>query len=102
MRQGATIGSPDRIRPALRSESERQLWQGVGEAWTSLGTLISGMAVWGGLGWLADHLAGTFPIFFVIGTLVGNFGGVYLIYAKSMREVEQHPLTRRVVRRDAS
>ncbi len=101
MRQGAAVGSPDRIRPALRQETERQLWQGVGEAWTALGTLISGIAVWGGVGWGIDQLAGTRPIFFVIGALGGNFAGIYLIYVKSFRDVPPHPLARGV-KRDAT
>lgn len=94
MRQGARIGSPDRIRPALRRETERRLWQGVGEAWTALATLISGIVVWGGIGWGIDRLAGTRPIFFVIGALVGNFAGIYLIYVKTYRDVPSGPLVR--------
>lgn len=99
VRQGATIGSPDRIRPALRTESEQQAWRGVGEAWTALGTLVSGIAVWGGVGWVVDRLAGTSPILFVIGVLLGNFAGVYLIYVKASRDVENDPLVRGVKRR---
>ena len=101
-RKGAQFmigGSPDRIRPALRTESERQAWRGVGEAWTSLSTLLSGIAVWGGAGWLVDRFAGTHPIFFVAGVLLGNFAGVYLIYVKASREVENDPLVRGVKRR---
>ena len=86
MRRDATTGSPDRIRPALRRETEAKLWSGVGEAWTALATLMSGIVVWGGVGWGIDRLAGTRPIFFVIGALVGNFAGIYLIYVKNFRD----------------
>lgn len=94
MRQGARIGSPDRIRPALRRQTERQLWNGVGEAWTALATLISGIVVWGGVGWGIDRLAGTRPIFFIIGALLGNFAGTYLIYVKNFRDVPTKPFAR--------
>jgi F0F1-type ATP synthase assembly protein I len=61
------------------------MWRGVGEAWAALTTLISGIAVWGGIGYGIDRLAGTRPVFFVIGALVGNFAAIYLIYVKQFR-----------------
>jgi ATP synthase protein I len=94
MRQGGTIGSPDRIRPALKREQaggkrpdSKQMWQGMGEAWTALSTLVSGIAVWGGIGYVIDRVAGTRPVLFVIGVLLGNFAGIYLIYVKYFKEV---------------
>jgi F0F1-type ATP synthase assembly protein I len=63
------------------------MWRGMGEAWTALSTLISGIAVWGGIGYLVDRWVGTRPVLFVIGVLVGNFAGIYLIYMKYFREV---------------
>lgn len=99
--RGATLASPDRIRPVLlraRGGSERQMWSGLGEAWAALSTLISGVLVWGGIGWLIDRFAGTRPIFFVIGAVVGHFGGIYLVYLKSVR-VADSP---KGVKRDAA
>jgi F0F1-type ATP synthase assembly protein I len=61
------------------------MWQGMGEAWNALSTLIAGIAVWGGIGYGIDRLVGTKPVLFVIGVLVGNFGGIYLLYVKYFR-----------------
>ena len=96
MAQGGTIGSPDRIRPALKRDQagdkrpdSGQMWQGMGEAWTALSTLIAGIVVWGGIGYGIDHLAGTSPVLTVIGTLVGNFAAIYLIYVKYFKETPE-------------
>lgn len=85
-----TTGSLDRIRPALRREranGSRSMWKDMGEAWNALSTLIAGVAVWGGIGYGIDHLAGTRPVLFVIGAVFGNFAGIYLVYMKYFREV---------------
>lgn len=88
---GGAHGAPDRIRPALRrarEAEERAMWQGLGDAWAALSTIISGVVVWALIGWGADRLFGTRPIFFVVGAIVGNFGGIYLVYRKELsREV---------------
>jgi ATP synthase protein I len=93
MTQGARPGSPDRIRPALKRAQagvsrpdSREMWKGMGEAWTALSTLISGIAVWGGIGYVIDRFAGTRPVLFVIGVIVGNFLGIYLVYLKYFRQ----------------
>jgi ATP synthase protein I len=62
------------------------MWRGMGEAWNALSTLIAGIAIWGGIGYGIDMLVGTKPVLFVIGVLVGNFGAIYLIYVKYMKE----------------
>jgi ATP synthase protein I len=58
----------------------------MGEAWTALSTLVTGIAVWGGVGYGLDRWLGTKPVLFVIGVLVGNFAAVYLIYMRSLRQ----------------
>ncbi|MGH2759336.1 MAG: AtpZ/AtpI family protein [Actinomycetota bacterium] len=60
------------------------MWQGLGDAWAALSTIISGVVVWGLIGYGADRLFGTRPIFFVLGAIIGNFGGVYLVYRKEL------------------
>jgi F0F1-type ATP synthase assembly protein I len=57
----------------------------MGDAWAAVSTLFSGIIVWGGIGWGIDYLAGTEPIGFVVGALVGNFAAIYLIYAKELK-----------------
>jgi F0F1-type ATP synthase assembly protein I len=55
----------------------------MGEAWSYLSTLFSGVVVWGAIGYGLDKWFGTRPVLFVIGALVGNFAGIYLIYIKA-------------------
>jgi ATP synthase protein I len=62
------------------------MWRGMGEAWNALGTIIGGIAIWGGVGYGIDRLVGTKPVFFVIGALVGNFASIYLLYVKYFRD----------------
>lgn len=50
-----------------------------GMGMTAVAYLISGMLVWGGIGWLVDHWVGTRGIFAGIGAVLGIGGGVYLI-----------------------
>ena len=51
----------------------------LGMGMTAISYLISGMLVWGGIGWLVDHWVGTRGIFAGIGSVLGIAGGVYLI-----------------------
>ena len=62
-----------------RSVDRRQMWAGVGSGWSHLSTLISGVAVYGAIGYGLDRLFGTWPILFMIGAmprtaLAGNTG----------------------------
>jgi F0F1-type ATP synthase assembly protein I len=57
-------------------------WAGVGTGWAISGTMIAGIAVWGGIGYLVDRLAGTPKIFTAIGVLLGAAGSIYLIYLR--------------------
>lgn len=65
------------------AESQASAWNGMGEAWTYLSTLFSGIAVWGAIGYGLDKWLGTDPVLFVIGALLGNFAGIYLIYIRA-------------------
>lgn len=75
------------MSPASRAQraagSQNSAWQGMGEAWTYLSTLFSGVAVWGAIGYGLDRWLGTDPVLFVIGALLGNFAGIYLIYLRA-------------------
>jgi ATP synthase protein I len=50
-----------------------------GMGMTAIAYLMSGMLVWGGIGWLVDDWVGTRGIFAGIGAVLGIGGGVYLI-----------------------
>ncbi|QBI21934.1 hypothetical protein ER308_05925 [Egibacter rhizosphaerae] len=47
------------------------------------GELLSGLLIWGGVGWLLDSWLGTGPWLFVIGALVGNGTGLWLMWWRS-------------------
>lgn len=61
-------------------------WSGYGTAWAVTGTLLAGLVAWGGIGYLVDRLAGTYPLFTAIGLIVGVAGGIYLVYLRWGRE----------------
>jgi F0F1-type ATP synthase assembly protein I len=51
---------------------------GANEGWTVVGYLISGIVVWGGIGWLLDEWLDT-RIALPAGLIVGMAGGIYLV-----------------------
>ena len=72
----ARPGSKDRDQAGQTGRGQEE-----NAGWTLLGYLISGMAVYGGLGWLIGrwtHL----PLLFPLGMLVGLVLGIVLIIYK--------------------
>ena len=59
-------------------QQERSPEWGMGTGWAVLGTLISGMVVWGGIGALLDWWLGT-KFCFPTGLVLGAAGGIYLV-----------------------
>jgi F0F1-type ATP synthase assembly protein I len=57
-------------------------WSGVGIGWSVTATMIAGILVWGGLGYLLDRLVGTTHVFVTIGVILGAGCGVYLVYLR--------------------
>jgi ATP synthase protein I len=51
-------------------------------AWSIVSYLLSGLAVWGGAGWLLDRWTGQESLFFPIGLLVGIAGALYIVYVR--------------------
>ena len=70
-----------------RSVDRRQMWAGVGSGWSHLSTLISGVAVYGAIGYGFDRLFGTWPILFMIGAVGGYAAAVYLVWIKSKQAI---------------
>lgn len=62
-------------------------WAGVGIGWAITATLIAGMLVWGGVGYVADRLVGVHRVFLAIGLVVGAAAGIYLVYLRYGRGV---------------
>lgn len=52
---------------------------GPNAGWAVLGTLMSGLVVWGGIGWLVDRWLDWGPWAMMIGLLVGSAASIYLI-----------------------
>jgi ATP synthase protein I len=50
-------------------------------AWSVPGYLLSGMLIWGGIGWLLDRWTG-WVVFTPVGLIVGVGLAVYLVYVK--------------------
>jgi F0F1-type ATP synthase assembly protein I len=70
---GALVASP----PERRDNDDA--WAGYGTAWSIIGTLLAGPAVWGAIGFGLDRLLGFHALFLSIGLVVGAVGGVYLV-----------------------
>jgi F0F1-type ATP synthase assembly protein I len=54
---------------------------GASQGWAVLGTLIAGIIVWGGIGWLIDLWLDT-SFVRAIGVIVGAAAAIYLIVVK--------------------
>ncbi len=52
-----------------------------GAVWSVLGTLLSGLLVWGGIGWLVDRWLGT-VLALPAGMILGMIASFYLIYKR--------------------
>ncbi len=54
---------------------------GLGDPWTIVAHLMSGMLLWGGAGWLLDRWLGT-SFLVLVGLLMGTALAIYLIYVR--------------------
>ena len=54
---------------------------GAETGWAVIGTMISGMAVWGGAGWLLDRWLDT-RVFLPVGIILGMAVAIYLVVAR--------------------
>jgi F0F1-type ATP synthase assembly protein I len=61
--------------------------------WNITGTMLSGIIVWGGVGYVLDRWLET-RIFTLVGTILGLTVAIYLIVVK-YGSVDQHPVGRR-------
>ena len=64
--------------------------------WGITGTMLSGIIVWGGVGWLLDRWLET-RVFILVGTMLGLTVAIYLIVVK-YGAVAQPPAERRPTR----
>ena len=61
-----------------------------GDPWHAFGYIVSGVGVYGVLGWLADRLLGT-TYLVAIGILLGAGFGIYLTYARFNKVLHSTP-----------
>jgi ATP synthase protein I len=57
-------------------------WSGMGVGFTIASTLLAGMLVWGGLGYLLDSLIWSGKVFTGLGIVLGAAGGGYIVYLR--------------------
>lgn len=57
-------------------------WSGVGVGWAITSTLVAGMLVLGGLGYLLDRAFGTDAALTAVGIVVGAAFGIYIVYLR--------------------
>jgi len=63
-------------------------WVCVSIGWAISSYLLSGVLVWGGIGYLLDWLIGTPHVFLAIGMIAGAGLGTYLVYVRYGKEDE--------------
>lgn len=76
--QGA--GERRRVRTDHRSSMS-----GLDNASVMGAELVVAIVVWTGIGWLLDRWLDTDPVLMIVGALIGNFAGLYLIWLRSGR-----------------
>ena len=57
-------------------------WSGMGIGFSIASTILGGMLVWGGLGYLLDRLIWSEMIFTALGFILGAAGGGYIVYLR--------------------
>jgi F0F1-type ATP synthase assembly protein I len=70
-------------RPASGSVPRTPRYADRGDGWTLAMELLTATFMWGGVGWLADRWLDTAPVLMVLGFVLGNALGVYLIWVRS-------------------
>ena len=79
----STTDDASRAPSLRRSFQSKALWTGVDHG-SIMGTeLMAAILMWTGIGWLADRWLGTGPWLLVLGGLLGNAAGLYLIWVRS-------------------
>lgn len=69
--------------PASGSDPGTPRYADRGDGWTLAMELLTATFLWGGIGWLVDRWLDTAPVLMVLGFVLGNVLGVYLIWVRS-------------------
>ena len=63
----------------------------MGTGFTIASTMLAGMLVWGGLGYLLDRVIWSERVFTALGIIVGAAGGGYIVYLRYGRGGNERP-----------
>lgn len=80
----APVATDPSVVPPERT-GNAALWRGVDQAHIMSLELIVAVFLWGGIGWWVDGRLGTGAWFTVIGAMIGNAAGVYLVWLRAQR-----------------
>jgi ATP synthase protein I len=69
----------------MRGPRGDDAWSGVGIGWEIVSTLVAGMLVLGGLGYLLDRLIGIDAALTAVGIVLGAGVGIYIVYLRHGR-----------------
>ena len=82
---------PRYTSPPMAGSGGDGAWAGMGIGWAVVATIVGGIAVWGGLGYLADRLFGITPhILTAVGIVLGAAGAIYLVYLRFGKQEGRH------------
>ena len=62
---------------------------GANDGWSALSYLISGVLLWGGVGWLLDLWLGT-RVFVGLGIVLGAAGGIAMVWLRYSAAIPDH------------
>jgi ATP synthase protein I len=71
-----------RLMPSPQPANRNNGWSGMGTGFTIASTLLAGMLVWGGLGYLLDRLLWEPKVLTGLGIIVGAAAGGYIVYLR--------------------
>lgn len=69
----------------MRGPRDDGAWSGMGVGWEIVSTLVAGMLVLGGIGYLLDRVVGTEAVLTAIGIVLGAGVGIYIVYLRHGR-----------------
>ena len=66
----------------MRGPRRSDAWSGMGVGWAIISTLVAGMLVLGGIGYVLDRVLDTGAVLTGIGIVIGGALGVYGVYLR--------------------
>lgn len=81
---------PPKARTVSEAEAPRH-WANQDDGWALMAELLSAILTWGGIGWLLDRWLDTAPWLLMLGLVIGNAAGFYLLYRRSQATIGTTP-----------